>query len=257
VLTGRARPLLMHDVTTLLPSGTPPASTDPVVATAVETPVAGPPGASLRLAGVLFAVLFVGGLILHFEPGKNPVDRWGFLVFPNVLANSFLRAMSDLGAAPVTGGVAFVAGASVWRRDRRRALACLVGPALAVGLAELLKHIVGRKFQNALCWPSGTTAAVVAVVTGIVLVTRGRGRLVAVILGSAVTIFEVVALVAFRWHYLSDALGGVVLGVACVILVDAVFHRLHRRGGRHRRRSSPVVFTAPVGPGPALRSPPV
>ena len=151
---------------------------------------------------------------------------------PASLQSAFLRALTDLGLAPVTAGVALVAGASIWRRDRRRALACLAGPGLAVGLAELLKIMVGRRFEHALCWPSGTTAAVTAVVTVVVLVTRGAGRAAAVVIGSAVVILEAVALVAFRWHYLSDVLGGVVLGVGSVLLVDALFHRLRRPARR-------------------------
>jgi membrane-associated phospholipid phosphatase len=77
-------------------------------------------------------------------------------------------------------------------------------------------------------------------------VLRGRGRILAVIFGAAVVIFEVVALVAFRWHYLSDTLGGVVLGVACVLFVDAVFHRLRRPGRRPDRLPTPVSAEIPV-----------
>jgi membrane-associated phospholipid phosphatase len=129
----------------------------------------------------------------------------------------------------VTIGVSLAAGAGVWRRDRVRTLACLAGPGLAVAMAELLKVIVGRRFEGALCWPSGTTAAVAAGATAVVIVLRGKGRGAAVVIGSAVVIFEAVALVSFRWHYLTDVLGGIVLGVGCVLLADAVFHRLRLR----------------------------
>jgi hypothetical protein len=185
-------------------------------------------GASLLAACLVLGTAFLGGLILGLEPGQNALDSWGFSVFPVVLHSTFLRAIADLGLAPVTAGVALGAGASVWRTDRRRAVASLGGPGLAVGLAELLKILVGRTFHGALCWPSGTTAAVTAVVTVIVLVTRGKGRAAAVAIGSVVVTFEAVALVAFRWHFLSDALGGIVVGVGSVLLVDALFHRVRR-----------------------------
>jgi len=227
----------MRDVTTaLLPSDVAPTSVDPP-----PPPPAPPPPPSRRPAGspqlavavALLGAVVLGGIVLAVAPGENALDGWGFSVFPDVLPAPFLRAMSDLGLAPVTFGVALVAAAFVWRRDRRRALACPVGPALAIGLAELLKIIVGRRFEGALCWPSGTTAAVAAVATVVVLVTRRGGRPAAVAIGAAAVIFEVVALVSFRWHYLSDALGGVVLGVGCVLLVDALLHCRHR-DRRHR-----------------------
>ena len=230
----------MRDVTTALyPSAEAeaPTSADDLMPSA-EPP---PRGAALLAAVVVLGILFLGGLILRFEPGQNALDSWGFITFPDVLHSAVLRVMTDLGLAPFTGGVALVAGISVWRRDRRRALACLAGPGLAVGLAELFKLVVGRTFHGALCWPSGTTAAVSAVVTVIVLVTRGRGRGAAVVIGSAVVTFETVALVAFRWHYLSDALGGIFVGVGSVLLVDAVFHRVRRL--RRRRRSGAPALT--------------
>jgi membrane-associated phospholipid phosphatase len=86
-------------------------------------------------------------------------------------------------------------------------------------------------------------------VTAIVLVTRGRARLAAIVIGSAAVLFEAVALVAFRWHYLTDALGGIVLGVGCVLFVDAVLHRLAR--ARRRRRALTAhghAVRAPSGP---------
>jgi membrane-associated phospholipid phosphatase len=211
---------------------------------AVTTPTPPPGGAPLWLACLLLSAVFAGGAVLAFEPGRNVIDSWGFSVFPNVLQNEFLRLMSDLGRAPVTGGAALVAGAVVWRRDRLRTIACLAGPALAVAMAELLKIIVGRRFEGALCWPSGTTAAVAAVVTVVVLVTRGKARGVAAVVGSAVVLFEAVALVSFRWHYLTDVLGGIVLGVGCVLLADAVVHRLRlprRLRARRRRPASPSL----------------
>jgi undecaprenyl-diphosphatase len=209
------------------------------------TPVPRPEGASLWVACVLLAMVVAGGTVLGFEPGRNVLDSWGFSVFPNVLQNEFLRLMSDFGRAPVTVGVALVAGVVVWRRDRRRAIACLVGPGLAVAMAELLKIIVGRRFEGALCWPSGTTAAVAAVVTAVVLALRGKARGVAVVVGSAVVLFEAVALVSFRWHYLTDVLGGIVLGVGCVLFADAVVHRLRLPKPLRARRPKAVPGPPP------------
>jgi hypothetical protein len=195
----------------------------------------GQASAQLLIAATVLGAVVLGGTILALEPGENAVDSWGFTVFPRVFDSPLLSAVADLGRAAVTFGLAVVAGVVVWRRDRRRAIACPLAPALAIGLSELLKFLVGRRFEGALCWPSGTAAAVAAVITMVVLVTRGTGRAAAAVVGTVVMASEVVALVSFRWHYLSDALGGVVLGVGCALFVDAVLHRLRRP---HRRRSS-------------------
>jgi len=198
------------------------------------TPVRPVKGASLLATCLVLGTVIAGGVVLRFEPGQNAVDSWGFSVFPAVAHSAILRALTDLGLAPVTAAVSLLAGGSIWSSDRRRALACLAGPGLAVGLAEVAKILVGRRFEHALCWPSGTAAVVTAVVTVLVLVTRGKGRAAIVVIGSAVVALETIALVALRWHYLSDALGGVVLGVGSVLFVDALFHRVRRPA--HRRR---------------------
>jgi membrane-associated phospholipid phosphatase len=182
-------------------------------------------GVPLRLPAVLFAILFVGGLILRLAPGENFLDRWGFTIISARFQSGFLHAVTDLARGPVTAAVAVVAALVIVRRDRRRSLACLAGPALAVGLAELLKIIVGRRLGGSLCWPSGSAAAIAAMVTAGVLVVRGRARWAAIVVAAAIEILEVIALVAYRSHYPTDCLGGVLVGVGCVLLADAVLHR--------------------------------
>jgi membrane-associated phospholipid phosphatase len=185
---------------------------------------------SLVLACVMLGSVFAAGVVLAIAPGQNAVDTWGFSLLPGVVHSGFLDVVTDLGLAPVAGGVALLVGALTWRRDRARAVACLGGPVLAVALTEVLKVTVGRRYEDALCYPSGTTAAVTAVVAVIVLVTRGTARASAVAVGAVLVVFEAVAVVKLRWHYPSDALAGIVLGAGSSTWVDAV---LHRR--RHRR----------------------
>jgi membrane-associated phospholipid phosphatase len=224
VLTCRARQTPMRDMTTTLH----PTRDAPENALELK-PAPVPPqprGAPLWVAVALLGAVFIGGVILAFEPGQNFLDSWGFTTFSPLLQSRFFRAIADLGLLPVTTTVAVIAGVVSWRRDRRRTFACLGGPALAVELAELIKILVGRRFEGALCWPSGSTAAVAAMATAIVLVTRGAARWTAILVGSAAVILEIIALVAFRSHYLTDTFGGMFVGVGSVVLVDAVVHRL-------------------------------
>jgi len=240
VLSSRARQTVMRDVTTTLhPTGDAPVNAPDPTPTRVP-----PPGAPLWVAVALFGTVFVGGVILAFEPGQNFLDSWGFHAFSPLLRSGFFRAIADLGLLPVTATVAVIAGVVSWTRDRLRTFACLGGPALAVELAELIKILVGRRFEGALCWPSGSTAAVAAMATAIVLVTRGTARWAAILIGSAAVILEIVALVAFRSHYLTDTFGGVLVGVGSVVLLDAVVHRLRLPDRRLRRsaRSEPPLI---------------
>jgi hypothetical protein len=159
-----------------------------------------PPGVPLSIPLVLFAIVVLGGLILAWAPGQNFLDRAGFRLIPATIQSHWLHDISELARGPVTAGVALATALIIWRRDRRRALACLVGPALAVGLAELLKIIVGRRLGGALCWPSGSTAAVAAMATVCVLVARGKTRWAVSVVATGVVILEVVALLAYRSH---------------------------------------------------------
>jgi membrane-associated phospholipid phosphatase len=187
----------------------------------------------------MLGAVIVAGIVLAFEPGQNALDSWGFSVFPGELHSRILGAVTDLGLAPVAGTVAVVCAAVAWRHDRRRAIACVVGPALAVLLTEVLKEAVGRKLEGALCYPSGTTAVVTAVVAVVVLVTKGPVRVVAFAAGAMVALAEAAAVVTLRWHYPSDALAGIVLGVGTVVLADAVLHLRRTAPPTRARRTLP------------------
>ncbi len=48
------------------------------------------------------------------------------------------------------------------------------------------------------------------------------------------------AVVALRWHFPTDSLGGAVLGVGLVLVVDALSHLVAGRIPTRRRRVEPV-----------------
>jgi membrane-associated phospholipid phosphatase len=224
----------MHDTTTMRPPSEPtPGTEDEPLAAAPSSAAA---GASLTVACVLLGAVVVGGLILRLAPGQNSLDSWGFTLLPGILQSTFFKTVTDLGLAPVAGVLGLTAAALAWRRHRLRALACLAGPALAVLLSELLKVLVGRRLEHVLCYPSGTAAVVTAVAGAFVLVSRGPGRVLAVVVGSVAVILEAVAVVKLRWHYPSDTLAGIALGAGSLMLADAVLHRLGRRPSLRRRR---------------------
>lgn len=130
-------------------------------------------------------------------------------------------------AGPGTRLPAFVAtavlvvGCLVARRLNGAVLAALAVP-LAIGLNEyVLKPLVDRRYLGSLVYPSGHTAAVVTLAATLTVLALGSGRwrrlaLVVVVLAWADTLVVVMAVIALRWHYFSDTVGGAALAVGVV-----------------------------------------
>ncbi len=122
----------------------------------------------------------------------------------------------------VVAGAVVIAAVTV-THDRFRALAYLVGPPLAVLIAEeLVKPLVGRTLGGALTYPSGSTTGATALATAAILATPGRWRWCTAVLAGAYALWMTVAVVALRWHFPTDALAGALLGAGVVLICDGV-----------------------------------
>ena len=118
---------------------------------------------------------------------------------------------------------------AVWvaRRDTVAVVVCVAGPALA-GLFELAaKHVVGRMHVSSLSYPSGheTLAAALGAVLVFSAWRVGGGRAAVVAAVPAVTLSALVgiAVVRLAWHYPTDVIGGLAVGVGvvCAVCVGA------------------------------------
>ncbi len=165
----------------------------------------------------------VAAVILHHDPGTNAVDRAGFTLVPINPHNVALRDVTKLGLATtlIIGSIGAALVAWFIRHNRPRALACLVSPTIAVAFNELVvKPVVGRHYLGELTFASGSVTVVAGVATAWVLAVPSRARPVAMVAGAAVVILMVLAVIALQWHFPSDALAGVTLGVGIVLLID-------------------------------------
>ena len=163
--------------------------------------------------------------VMRVFPGANALDRWGFDLVAKSPDSAFFVHTTDLGSPAALVGAGVVAALIVVRRDRMRAIACLVGPLAAAVLVEfVLKPLVGRHFEGVLTYPSGTVTDVAAVATAWVVAVPRRAKPVVVVAGAVVVALTVVAVIGLRWHYPTDALGGIVLAVGTVLLVDGLLH---------------------------------
>jgi membrane-associated phospholipid phosphatase len=186
-------------------------------------------------AGAL-AVAAVAGLAFVHRPWPNRVDTVGFRLLPSDSASRWAHDVVALGSltALVVGVVGVFALGMV--RDRVRAVACAAAPVLAVLIVQdLAKPLVGRHLglTGPSSYPSGTVAAVASLATALTLVLPRVTRPIAALLGAATTALACAAVVVLRWHYPTDALGGVAVGFGAVLTVDALFHLPWALAGRH------------------------
>ncbi|EXU69871.1 membrane protein [Streptomyces sp. PRh5] len=188
----------------------------------------------------LLGVLYAG----HGEPGG--VDRWIVDPTADSVRPPWRRAalaMDFLGepAGAATLIVAAVAGCLLLRRARAAVLV-VVGAAMTVGTATLLKHLVGRTIHGDgnLSYPSGHTAFFTGLALVVALLATGRfglGRAAgtSLVLGAALVAGAAMgwAQVALGAHYPTDVLGGWCTALAVVPatawLVDWMTDRLADR----------------------------
>lgn len=227
----------------------PAGPTAAATATRSTAPV-GPPGRrelharrELVVGGVLILATAIGGAYLAIRPGAGLIDRW-VLDVVHVHKTAPFKAVTRVRYPLVVVVGAIGLAAVTAPRDRARALACLVGPPLALITCELvIKPLVGRTLGGALSYPSGTVVAAAAVATAAVLATPPRWRVVTGVVTGAYALWVALAVIALQWHLPTDALAGCSYGVGVVLTVDALAWYGLRRAGRlvqERRPPAPA-----------------
>lgn len=186
----------------------------------------------------------VAGLAFVHRPWPNRLDVWGYALLSAQSGAHWAHDLVAVGSLPaLIVGVAVVFVVGVFR-DWVRAVACAIAPVLAVLIVQdLAKPLVGRHLgiTGAVSYPSGTVAATAALMTAAVLVVPSLLRPLVAVVGAVVTVGVCAAVIVLRWHFPTDALGGVAVGMGAVLTVDALFHAPwalaasvagHRRGRR-------------------------
>jgi undecaprenyl-diphosphatase len=209
---------------------------------------------------VLVVAVAALGTYFSFRPGATPVDRWLLRPVPSTHVGWF-TAVTWLRYPLVTVVGAVVAAAVVFRRDRPRALACLIGPPLALLTSELVaKPAVGRTLGGVYSYPSGSVVGAAALATVAVLAAPVRWRPLTTIVAVVFALWMAVAVVTLHWHFPTDALAGLAYGVGVVLVADGVARMLAARWPgpkgwrslRHRHKPHPGSdFNDPAqGPAP-------
>ena len=139
----------------------------------------------------------------------------------------------------VGGAVVLALLCLVARRPKAAVFAFVAAPAAGFVTEYVLKPAVHREQHvNALLFPSGhTTGAFALALTVVVLLLPHEGtrllpalaRMVVGIAALAVAGLVAVAVVALGWHYVTDAVGGVVTAVVVVLGLAATLDIVWRR----------------------------
>ncbi len=167
-----------------------------------------------------FLDTMVDGLIARLRSSVEPA-------LPGLRSAAGLVAR--LGAREVLVPLALAAGVVLsWRRRSLVPLALVVGSYLLVaGVASFTKASLARPQPLPLpgvpgrAFPSGHAAQAVVVFGALAMLAGGSRRALGLGLAAGVVAAVCVALLWRQAHWLTDMVGGVVLGAACLATVDA------------------------------------
>jgi membrane-associated phospholipid phosphatase len=102
------------------------------------------------------------------------------------------------------------------RRWWSAAVAVVACPAAGLICVYLLKRFFDRYKEGALAYPSGHSTQVVIAMSLLVMIVSAR--LWVVVLAATVSLLGMIGMVAVGYHYMTDTIGGALLGTAIVCL---------------------------------------
>jgi membrane-associated phospholipid phosphatase len=178
----------------------------------------------LLVGCVLLGAATLAGLVFLRRPGPNRLDAIGFGVLPADPTARWAVDVAKLGSFTVLlAGVAVLCVVAAIARNWTRALSCLIAPIAAVLIVQIVaKPLVGRHMEGVLSYPSGTVTVTAALAAAAFLVVPRLARPFAAAAGGGIIAAICVAVVVLRWHFPTDALGGVCVGVGAVLALDGL-----------------------------------
>jgi membrane-associated phospholipid phosphatase len=186
----------------------------------------------MLLGCFLLGAATLAGLVFVHRPWPNRVDAIGFRLLPADLSSRWAADVAHLGSSTVLiAGAATLCVVAAMSRNWMRALSCLIAPIAAVLIVQTVaKPLVGRHFGGpSFSYPSGTVAAVAALAAAAFLVVPWFARPLVAVAGGVVVVAVCVAVVVLRWHYPTDALGGVCVGAGAVFTLDGLLLSIRQR----------------------------
>jgi len=213
---------------------------------------------------VVWVIAAIGLAVLSVHvanPASGHLDRpLSGSIQARLAAHDRLLSLSAKLGSPeaVAGGAVPLALLCVLARRPAGAVFSLVAAPAAGAITELvLKPVVHREGVASLLFPSGhTTGAFALAMTVAVLLLPpeetallpAAGRILTALLALAAAAVVAIAVVALGWHYVTDALGGIVTAIVVVLgiagLIDAF------GAAANSPRNSDAAATRPAGSPP-------
>jgi membrane-associated phospholipid phosphatase len=185
----------------------------------------------LRLAAFVIVAaccITVGVLGALFYHGSTPdaLDKAVFRsVWPHRVGLDPLVAVGD--TVPMTLLTAVLCYCCLALRRYRGAIMVALAVPVASGITELLKHLIHRTYTDFLSFPSGHTTATFALITCVAVLlidppaTRAPAsmRIVLALLSLGSGGMVALALVAAKFHYFTDTIGGAAVGIGVTLAI--------------------------------------
>lgn len=189
---------------------------------------------SLLAAAALLAatVLLTVGILVGVDDGPFPIDRaWQDLLVtlrgPAVLWLAFALDVIGGGWSAILIVPIGVAVLLVLLRRPWSAAYFLVAEVVSVGLVQVLKHLVGRARPEDMLilsdfgsFPSGHVANAATIATALYVIFP---RVWTALAGAAWVLLMAFSRTYLGAHWLSDTLGGAMIGAAAALMVAAAF----------------------------------
>ena len=169
---------------------------------------------------LIVGMLAFGGLIAH-DRGPTALDQLVIGHLPHVRGTTW-TGLVHLSSPFVLVPAVLVSAAWSLRQGLRPAVVCVLAPLVAVLAAQVLKHVFNRLDSEVASYPSGTVAAVAAVAAVAVIAVDRRWRPFVALGGALLLVTICLTVVALRWHYPTDAIGGAALSVGVVMMGDGL-----------------------------------
>lgn len=190
------------------------------------------------LGALLLGVASALGAWIYFQSGLFAIDTWwnGIIVdLASPVLTAFARFMDFVGAGwfgvylvPIVGALALVLVKRPWS-----AVFFIAAEIATAGLVQVLKHVFGRArpeeilvFADVGSYPSGHAAngATLAMVAFILF-----PRLWVAIVGAIWMLLMALSRTAVHAHWLSDTVGGMLVGIGVTLIVAGLFAPLLAR----------------------------
>jgi membrane-associated phospholipid phosphatase len=170
---------------------------------------------------------------------------------------AFFRAISTIGEKEILVPLTMVAGWFLSRRDKLLFVLLVVFGFIAAEFVDVLKQefrigrpLTGMRFSRSYSFPSGHSSGTATLVTLLSYVAwrQNTARILVLTASGVLVLLMAASRVYLDRHWISDVVGGAVIGVALGLACCALYELIERRLQRRRLRAEESVSSTVSSP---------